>query len=124
MELANHMTGLDSVPRAAWEEFLKLLSPFAPHIAEELWALLGHSEQVSTLRWPEYDAEKARSDEIEIPVQVNGKLRAKVVVAADSGEEAIREAALADGRAAAFIEGKRIVKVIVVPGRLVNIVVR
>ncbi|MGB7586533.1 MAG: class I tRNA ligase family protein, partial [Terriglobales bacterium] len=101
-----------------------LLAPFAPYLAHELWETLGEKGSLLKAPWPKYDPELAKEDEIEIPVQVNGKLRSVVVVAAGSSEDVIREAALADTKIKAAIAGKRIVKKIVVPGKLVNIVVQ
>jgi leucyl-tRNA synthetase len=101
-----------------------LLAPFAPYLAHELWEMLG--EQGSLLRapWPMYDPTLAKEDEIEIPVQVNGKLRGRIVVPADASEESVRAGAQSDEKIASMIAGKQIVKVIVVPGKLINIVVR
>jgi leucyl-tRNA synthetase len=101
-----------------------LLAPFAPHLAHELWEMLG--EQGSLLRtpWPRYDPALAKEDEIEIPVQINGKLRGLIVVPVDSSKEVIQEHALADQKIKALLAGKQVVKVIVVPGKLINIVVR
>jgi leucyl-tRNA synthetase len=101
-----------------------LLAPFAPYLAHELWEMLG--EQGSLLRapWPKYDAALAKEEEIEIPVQVNGKLRGRVVVPADSAEAFVIERALADEKVRAAIASKQVVKKLYVPGRLVNIVVK
>ena len=101
-----------------------LLAPFAPYLAHELWEMLG--EQGSLLRapWPKYDPALAKEDEIEIPVQINGKLRGRIVVPADASEESVRTSAQSDEKIAPMIAGKQIVKVIVVPGKLINIVVR
>ncbi len=123
MEMTNYMSDLAAVPQASWERFIKLLSPFAPHIAEELWELLGNTSSVLTCPWPPYDENKATADMIAMPVQVNGKLRARVELPADADEDTVREAALADEKVKAFTDGKEIRKVIVVPGRLINIVV-
>jgi len=101
-----------------------LLAPFAPYLAHELWEMLGEKGSLLRAPWPKYDPALAKEDEIEIPVQVNGKLRGRIVVPADSTEDAIREAALADEKVKAAIAGKQIVKVIVVPGKLISIVVR
>jgi leucyl-tRNA synthetase len=103
-----------------------MLAPFAPHVAEELWEALGHEGGIlrSGARWPEFDKGLARKDEVEIAVQVNGKLRGRVNVAASATEEETRVAALSDERVRAWTEGKQIVKTVVVPGRLVNVVVR
>jgi leucyl-tRNA synthetase len=101
-----------------------LLAPFAPYLAHELWEMLG--EQGSLLRapWPKYDAELAKEEELEIPVQINGKLRGLIVVPADSSEEFVVERALADEKVKAFIAGKQVVKKIYVPGKLLNLVVK
>jgi leucyl-tRNA synthetase len=101
-----------------------LLAPFAPYLAYELWEMLGEKETLLRAAWPKYDPALAKEEEIEIPVQINGKLRAVVVVPAEAGENIIREAALKDEKIAVAIAGKQIVKVIVVPKKLVNAVVR
>jgi leucyl-tRNA synthetase len=101
-----------------------LLAPMAPYIAHELWEMTGETSNLLKAPWPKYDAALAAEDEIEIPVQINGKLRALVVVAAGASEDQIKQAALADEKVKAAIAGKQIVKVIVVPQKLVNIVVR
>jgi len=105
-------------------DLILLLAPFAPYLAHELWEMLGEKGSLLKAPWPKYDRALAKEDEIEIPVQVNGKLRAVVVVPAGSPEDTIRETALADVKIRAAIAGKQIVKQIVVPGKLVNIVVR
>jgi len=105
-------------------DLVLLLAPFAPYLAHELWEMLGEKGSLLKAPWPKYDPALAKEDEIEIPVQVNGKLRSVVVVPAGSSEEIIREAALADAKIKSAIAGKQIVKKIVVPGKLVNIVVR
>jgi leucyl-tRNA synthetase len=93
-------------------------------MAHELWEMTGETGNLQKAAWPKYDAALAAEDEIEIPVQVNGKLRGLVVVSADASEDQIKQAALADEKVKAAIAGKQIVKVIVVPKKLVNIVVR
>jgi leucyl-tRNA synthetase len=123
MEFTNHLTKLDARPRSALEPFVLLLAPFAPHLAEELWCVLGHSETLAYEPWPTYDPNLLKSDEIEVPVQVNGKLRARLSVPAGIDEATLRETALADARIQELIAGKQVRKVIVVPGKLVNIVV-
>jgi leucyl-tRNA synthetase len=105
-------------------DLVLLLAPFAPYLAHELWEMLGKKGSLLKASWPKYDPALAKEDEIEVPVQVNGKLRSVVVVPAGSTEEVIRDAALADAKIRAAIAGKQIVKKIVVPGKLVNIVVR
>ncbi|HXT63518.1 MAG TPA: leucine--tRNA ligase [Pyrinomonadaceae bacterium] len=111
--------------REAIDAMVIMLTPFSPHIAEEMWEALGHSDGLlKSAPWPVADAELAQKDELEIPVQVNGKLRSRVVVAPDISEADLRELALADSRVQSFIDGQKVVKVIVVPQRLVNVVVK
>jgi leucyl-tRNA synthetase len=95
----------------------------APHLAEELWQLLGHDRTLAYEHWPRYDPGLLKDEVVEVPVQVNGKLRARVVVPADSDGPAIEAAARRDERITSLIEGKTIRKVVVVPGKLVNFVV-
>jgi leucyl-tRNA synthetase len=123
MEFSNHLTREEVRPRPVLEKFVLLLSPFAPHLGEELWNLLGHHESLAYEPWPAYDEALTRADEIEVPVQVNGKVRSKVTVPANSDEAALKAAALADERVRDLTTGKQVRKIIVVPGRLVNIVV-
>lgn len=106
------------------EGFVKLLSPIAPHVAEELWAILGHTNTITYEQWPAYDEAKLVDDEVEVVVQVNGKVRSKVKVAKDASKEQLEEVAQADEKVKEFTDGKTIVKVIAVPGKLVNIVVK
>ena len=101
-----------------------LLAPFAPYLAHELWEMLGEKGSLLKAPWPKYDATLAKEEELEIPVQINGKLRSLIVVHADAGEELVIERALADEKVRAAIAGKQIVKNIYVPGKLLNIVVR
>jgi leucyl-tRNA synthetase len=103
---------------------VQMIAPFAPYVSAELWERLGQSSVVFRTAWPEADKELARESEMEIPVQVNGKLVNVVKVPAESNQEAVQAAALADERVAARIAGKTIVKVVVVPGKLVNLVVK
>jgi leucyl-tRNA synthetase len=101
-----------------------LLAPFAPYVARELWGVLGEKGELLRQPWPQFDPALSREDEIEIPVQVNGKLRGKILVPADAPEEFVRATALADEKVKTAIAGKEIVKIIIVPGKLVNIVVK
>jgi len=101
-----------------------LLAPFAPYLAHELWQMLGESSNLLKAQWPKYDPELAKEEEIEIPVQVNGKLRGRVTVPADADENFVMERALADEKVRAAIAGKQIVKKIYVPGKMVNLVVK
>jgi leucyl-tRNA synthetase len=122
MEFVNHCTPLERRPRAVLEPFVVLLAPFAPHLAEELWSVLGQPAPVSLAAWPEAETRWLHDDTVEIPVQVQGKLRGRVVVPAGADAEVMRAAAVADPRIAALLEGRRIAKVVAVPGRLVNFV--
>jgi leucyl-tRNA synthetase len=110
-------------PRAGAEAFLRLLSPFAPHLAEELWARLGFEGLVSVAPWPQADPTLLVEDRVRVVVQVNGKKRDDVEVAADASEDELRAAALASERVRALLDGREPRKVVVVPGRLVNVVV-
>ena len=111
--------------REAIEALVVMLTPFSPHVAEEMWEGLGHGEGLlKSAHWPVADPELARKEELEIPVQVNGKLRSRVIVAPDISEADLRTIALADGKVQSFIDGHEVVKVIVVPQRLVNVVVK
>ena len=114
----------DEMPKEYAEGFTKLLSPVCPFIAEELWEMLGHDDTIAYEAWPKYDEAKTIDDEVEIPVQVNGKLRGKVLVAKDATQEAVAEKAKANEDVLKFIEGKEIVKEIYVPGRMYTIVVK
>jgi leucyl-tRNA synthetase len=123
MEFVNAFTAEDVRPRSAMETFTLLLSPLAPHLAEELWQILGHEQTLAYEPWPTYDPVLLKDEEVEIPVQINGKLRGRVVVPAGADAHATEAAARTDERIAAMIAGKTIRKVIVVPGKLVNFVV-
>jgi leucyl-tRNA synthetase len=129
MELVNTIYGCDkgqekpAVLREAIESVVRLLSPFVPHICEELWQRLGHDGGIEKQGWPTWDEAALVTSEIEIVVQVNGKVRGKIKVAVDTDNESLEKAALAEQNVARFIEGKQVRKVICVPGRLINIVV-
>ena len=101
-----------------------MLAPFAPYLAHELWETLGETSDLLRAPWPQFDPALTKEEEVEYAIQVNGKVRSRIVVAADAGEEQVRELALADEKVKAAIEGKEIVKVLVVKGRLVNVAVR
>jgi leucyl-tRNA synthetase len=101
-----------------------LLAPFAPYLAHELWEMLGEKGSLLRAPWPKYDPALAKEDEIELPVQINGKLRSRMVVSADAPEDVVHDRALAEEKIRVALQGKQIVKVIVVPGKLVNIVAR
>ena len=124
MIFVNSATKEDILPKEYAEGFVKLLSPVAPHIAEELWNRLGHKDTITYEAWPKYDESKIVDDEINLPVQVNGKVRATIKVAVDATEEQIRELAHNTENVKAHIEGKTIVKEIYVKGKIYNIVVK
>jgi len=106
------------------EKLTLLLGPFAPYLAQEIWDELGHEGPVFRHPWPEYDPELAKEDLAEIPVQVNGKLRTRIRAAFGSAEDAVRSLALEDPKVRQYVDGKQVVKIIVVPDKLVNIVVK
>jgi leucyl-tRNA synthetase len=121
MIFTNEMTKLEQRPRSVMEPFVLLLSPFAPHIAEELWALLGHSPSISQQAWPQFDSALTLSDRLTIPVQVNGKLRARIEVASDAVRQDVE--ALARTEAAEWLRGKDPKKIVYVEKKLINFVV-
>jgi leucyl-tRNA synthetase len=110
--------------REALETLVLLLNPFTPHVCEEMWTRLGHDGGLVRAAWPAFDAGAAREDSVELAVQVNGKVRGRVVVPAGAGEDVVRERALAEPRVAEHLQGKQIVKFVVVPGRLVSVVAK
>ncbi|NBP81611.1 leucine--tRNA ligase, partial [bacterium] len=124
MEFVNFCTPLTKRPRALLEPFVKALSPFAPHLAEELWQVLGQPAPVSLAAWPEVEQRYLHDATVEIPVQIMGKLRGRVTVDAAADADTMIAAATADPRIAELLEGKTIVKTIAVPGRMVNFVIR
>ena len=111
-----------SLTKDQMERFVKTIAPMTPHVAEELWHKLGHENSIATSDWPSYDEAMLVDDEIEIPIQVMGKLRSKIYAAPDTDAKTLEEMALADEKIQGLIEGKTVRKVVVVPGRLVNIV--
>ena len=111
------------VVREAVEALVRMLAPFAPHTAEEMWETLGHDSGLTAAAWPHYNAEVAKAEEIVVPVQVNGKLRGRLTVAADTSETELERLALADPHVKAHTDGKTVRKVVVAKGRLVSIVV-
>ncbi|GAB4289225.1 MAG: leucine--tRNA ligase [Thiohalomonadaceae bacterium] len=116
--------GAEAVCSEGFSILLRLLSPIAPHITHELWRGLGYGDDILHATWPQVDAAALRRDSLELVVQVNGKLRGKVNVPAAADKAAIEQAALADANVQRFMEGQTVVKIIVVPGKLVNIVVK
>jgi leucyl-tRNA synthetase len=131
MEFTNYLTGLKTggqVERYTWEEaiekLLLMLAPSAPHLTEELWQKTGREYSIHNQAWPEWDAELAREEEITLVVQVNGRLRDRIIVSASITEDEAKETARESEKVQAHIEGKTVVKEIFVPGKLLNIVVR
>ena len=134
MELVNELSDLEATIEAgkvrpavlknALEYLILCLSLFAPHLGDELWEALGNPEPTLRATWPSYDPQLAAEDELEIPVQVNGKLRGRIRVAVGAGEDEIRQRAQAEEKVATYLNGRQVVKVIIVPQKLVNIVVK
>ena len=123
MEFVNHLNKLETKPKAVLEPFVRLLAPYAPHVAEELWKVLGNGPTLAFAPWPTYDPKLVVADTIEVPVQVNGKLRAKLSVPAGLDAKSIESAALADANVQVHMAGKSVKKVVYVPGKLLNFVV-
>jgi leucyl-tRNA synthetase len=122
MEFVNAFTGESARARAALEPFVLMLAPLAPHMAEELWEALGHPGTLAYAPWPTYDEALTRDATIEVPVQIDGKVRSRITIAADADRPALEAAALADPRVRELLAGGAPKKVVVVPGRLVSIV--
>jgi leucyl-tRNA synthetase len=125
-ELSNHLTARypdGGVPRSVAEPLVLLLAPLAPHVAEELWSRLGHPDSLASEPFPVADPALLVDETVEIPVQVNGKVRTRVQVPADADEPVVEAVARADERVAALLDGAIVRRVVVVPGRLINFVV-
>jgi leucyl-tRNA synthetase len=123
MIFVNHLARQEVRPRSVVEPFILILAPFAPHVAEELWQRLGHAESLACEPWPQYDEELAREKQLELAVQVNGKVKDRIIVAAEADEETVKAVAMANEKVIAALAGKTPKKVIVIKSRLVNIVV-
>ena len=124
IEMNSFMMKQATIAREVAEPFLILLSPLAPHISEELWNLLGNESMISQQTWPAYDESLLVEDQVVIPVQINGKVRASISTGADSSKEEILSLAKADENVLRYTTGKSIVKEIYVPGKIVNLVVK
>ncbi|WP_295807055.1 class I tRNA ligase family protein, partial [uncultured Corynebacterium sp.] len=126
IEYVNYLTKAypKGAPRIAVEPLAQLVSPVAPHIAEELWKRFGHAGTITYESFPEFDEKYLVDDEIEVPVQINGKVKARVMVPADADQDTVVGIAKADERIAELTTGKNVVKEIYVPGRMVNLVVK
>ncbi|MHC4082767.1 MAG: leucine--tRNA ligase [Planctomycetota bacterium] len=122
MELVNAATANGGLTREQLGRFVLLLAPFAPHFAEELWSKLGHDKSLAYEAWPEFDEAMTTHEQIELPVQIGGKVRARVTVDTDAPTAEIEKLVLADGKVQAALAGKSVKKLVVVPGRIVNIV--
>jgi leucyl-tRNA synthetase len=122
MEFTNFFTRQDQRPKSIMESFVLLLSPFAPHIAEELWKTLGHEKSLAHESWPQYDESLTVDASVEVPVQIMGKIKAKIMVPTGTSKDDLLALAKADPKIAGLLEGKTIRKEIAVPDRLVNIV--
>src|SRR5690606_1842292 len=118
------LASLSAVPREAFEKLLLSLAPLAPHLAEELWHGLGHEGSIADAAWPAHDEALCVDDSVEVPLQVNGKVRGRVALAKDAREDDARAAALADRGVQSSLQGKKIVKLVYVAGRVLNLVVK
>ena len=124
MALVNDIYDLGTITKDEMMTFAKLLCPFAPHVCEEIWESLGGEGFCSMAKWPEYDEAKTVDDTVELPVQVNGKVKSTVTVPKDADKETVLSAARSDEKVILAIEGKTVIKEIVVPGKIINIVVK
>lgn len=124
MVLVNNYTKEESITTKDYETLIKLTNPFAPHLCEELYLSLGHEESLVKAKWPEYDESKTIDDSFEMIIQVNGKLRGREIVASNTSEEQMKEIALKNEGVSKYLDGASIVKVITVPHKLVNIVIK
>ena len=124
MSLVNDFYKKASVTKAEYKTLLTLLNPVAPHMTEELWETFGNGKLLSLEPWPVYDEAKTVDDEVEIVVQINGKIRDKMMIAAGLDKAETEKAAMESDKIKALVEGKTVVKVIAIPGKLVNIVVK
>ena len=121
--LSAELNEIKQILKEDFEIFLKLLAPFAPHIAEELWSKIGNKTSIHLEKWPEYDKSLIVDEEIELIVQINGKLRDKIKIKADLGEEEAKKIVLESEKVKIWIDGKKIKQVVFVKGKLMNIVV-
>ena len=124
MDLVNALTSMEQRPRSVVRTFVLLLAPFAPQLCEELWRVLGHGESLAYAPWPSFDPDLASDDQREYVIQLNGRLRHKILADADMPADALMALVKSDRQVNELLAGKTIVKEIAVPGRLVNFVVR
>lgn len=124
MTLINIFYVRNTINKAEFKAFLILLNPVAPHITEELWVNAGYPGMLNKQTWPTWDESKTMEDQIEIAIQINGKVKEKIILSSGLSKQETEDTALKDEKVCALLEGKTIVKVIAVPGTLVNLVVR
>ena len=123
MILVNDMETYEKLPVSVYETFLKLLAPFAPHMAEELWQQLDHKNSIHLEKWPEYDPKFLKEEKFELVIQINGKVRDKVLVSQGITEKEAKELAISQEKVKVWLEGKKVIKIIFIPGRLINLVI-
>ena len=124
MAFINDVMKVEKINKAEFKTFITLLNPVAPHITEELWENAGFEGTLSATAWPKYDESKTIDSEVEVVVQINGKIRDKMMISAELDPKGMEQAALASDKIKALIDGKQVVKVIAVPKKLINIVVK
>ena len=124
MIFVNELYKTKALYKEVWEPFVLLLAPYAPHLTEEIWEKLGNKPSIANQAWPEWNEEMTKEDIVLVILQVNGKVRAKIELPVGLDQEALKEQAFANERIQEWIAGKTIIKVIAVPNKLVNIVVR
>ena len=124
MKMTNEFYKDKFITRGEYKTFLELLNPFAPHMTEELFGLIGEKKTIAETAWPEYDEAKTIDDMIEIPVQFNGKLKGVVTVSKDASQEEVKEAVDGDETIQNLLAGKNVVKEIYIPGKIYNIVIK
>ena len=124
MVFVNEVYKIGSCPKEYAEGFIKMLSCIAPHVGEEIWQILGHDSTIAYESWPQFDEAKCASDVIEMPIQVNGKVRNVINISKTATKEEILAIVKSDEKIATALDGKTIVKEIVVPGKIINIVVK
>ena len=124
MIFVNELFKVEKRYRGLWEPFVLLLAPYAPHLGEELWSQLGHEPSVSRASWPQYDPALTVDEEVEIVLQINGKVRSRMHAPAGTDKAELERLALANERIGEWVEDREIVKVIAVPDKLVNVVIK
>ena len=124
MTMMNEFTKLKRINKAEYKTFITLLNPFAPHLTEEMNKVAGFTEELAYTKWPSYDEEKTIEDTIDLPVQINGKLRANIQISKDEDQSSVKEKITLNEKLKTYIDGKTIVKEIYVPNKIYNIVVK